>query len=187
MDLGLSVKWASQNVINKSSSYSSYFAWGETETKSVYDNTTYFDDGTPKFSHGGWKGRETIYNDHGGKTRITPTSGHDAPRENWGGSWRLPTTAEFEELSQKCSWKWDSNKKGYKITGPNGNSIFLPALGYVYTSGITERTTETKGFGLEGRYWTSDLHETFQFTSDEKRSYKDLLPENGKSVRAVLD
>lgn len=56
---------------------------------------------------------------------------YDIARQNWGGRWRMPTKAELEELKLKCTWVWttlgDSN--GYKVTGPNGNSIFLPASG----------------------------------------------------------
>ena len=42
---------------------------------------------------------------------------------------RLPTKAQLEELKNKCTWTWNSNKKGYDVKGPNGNSIFLPAAG----------------------------------------------------------
>ena len=51
--------------------------------------------------------------------------------KNWGGNWRMPSKAEFEELLSKCSWKWTtmSGTSGYKITSSNGMSIFLPANG----------------------------------------------------------
>lgn len=62
---------------------------------------------------------------------ITPSSGHDTARENWGGTWRMPSDSEFNELLEKCKWEWAQNggQKGYLVTGPNGNSIFLPAAG----------------------------------------------------------
>ena len=44
----------------------------------------------------------------GGKTSISPTSGYDTARENWGGTWRMPTNAENEELCNKCTWTWTS-------------------------------------------------------------------------------
>ena len=49
-------------------------------------------------------------------------------------TWRLPTKAELKELVENCTWSWTTQggKKGYKVTGPNGNSIFLPAAGYRY-------------------------------------------------------
>lgn len=44
---------------------------------------------------------------------------------------KLPTKQQLQELINKCTWKWTQNGvKGYKVTGPNGNSIFLPAVGY---------------------------------------------------------
>ena len=52
-----------------------------------------------------------------------------AVRYHWGSSWRLPTKAEFIELLNNCKWIW--NPQGYyKIVGPNGNSINLPASGF---------------------------------------------------------
>ncbi len=41
---------------------------------------------------------------------------------------KLPTNEQFEELKNKCTWTWTGN--GYKVTGSNGNSIYLPAAGY---------------------------------------------------------
>lgn len=41
----------------------------------------------------------------------------------------LPTKEQFEELMNQCEWKWNNN--GYKVTGPNGNSIVLSAAGFL--------------------------------------------------------
>lgn len=43
----------------------------------------------------------------------------------------MPTQAEHDELQEKCTWTWASQNgvNGYKVKGPNGNSIFLPAAG----------------------------------------------------------
>ena len=154
VDIGLSVKWATQNVgASSPSDYGDYFAWGETETKSSYDWDNCFDclDSTGD-SWGTYK--------IGGKTSITPTSGHDTARENWGGSWRMPTDAEFEELCTKCKWTWTSQggHNGYKVTGPNGKSIFLPAAGSRYG-------TDTYGEGVVGYYWSSTLSSSFSYYS----------------------
>lgn len=52
----------------------------------------------------------------------------DAANFNWGGSWRMPTKEELEELRTECTWIWctENDVKGYKVTRANGNSIFLP-------------------------------------------------------------
>ena len=39
----------------------------------------------------------------------------------------LPSNYDWNELKAYCDWEWDGT--GYKITGPNGNSIILPAAG----------------------------------------------------------
>ena len=60
---------------------------------------------------------------------------------------RLPTKEQWEELKAECQWSWTGS--GYKVTGPNGNSISLPAAGYRSCSG------SVRGVGSYGRYWSS--------------------------------
>ena len=134
VDLGLSVKWATCNVgANAPHEYGNYYAWGETKTKSEYtieNSKTYGEN----------------------MSDISGNSRYDAARANWGGSWRLPTKREMEELVNKCTWTWtkQSGIRGYKVIGPNGNSIFLPAAG--------------DDFGYSGSkvgcYWCSTPHES---------------------------
>ncbi len=129
VDLGLSVKWATCNVgATKPEEYGDYFAWGEVKPKKQYDWSTY------KYCRGT---SETLtkyctsssYGIVDNKTVLDPSD--DAATVNWGGSWRMPTQAEQFELKDKCKWRWTTQNgvKGYKVVGPNGNSIFLPAAG----------------------------------------------------------
>ena len=55
----------------------------------------------------------------------------DIAKNIWGGRWRMPTTLELDELRTKCQWTKITRDgiKGELITGPNGNSIFLPFAG----------------------------------------------------------
>ena len=48
-----------------------------------------------------------------------------------GKEWRMPTAEEMLELIDKCEWKQKTIKgvKGAQVTGPSGESIFLPAPG----------------------------------------------------------
>jgi len=62
----------------------------------------------------------------------------------------LPTKAQFDELVEKCTWTW--TRKGYKVTGENGNSIFLPASGFRDCKGDWMRENQ-------GNYWTSSIGE----------------------------
>lgn len=146
VDLGLSVKWATKNVgASSPSDYGGYYAWGETRTKSSYEWSNCFDclDDTGD----SWEMYKI-----GGTTRITPNSGHDTARENWGGKWRMPTDAKNNELLYKCTWTWTTQNghEGYKVTGKNGNSIFFPAAGY-------HNGTDTFNMGHTGDYWSNML------------------------------
>ena len=156
VDLGLSVKWATCNVgASSPSEYGDYFAWGETSPKSdyswedykfrvsgdSYDNVTFSKYNTKR-------GRGSVDN----KTRLDLSD--DAARANWGGRWRMPTKAEFDELESNCTYTWTTQggKNGYKVTSKkNGNSIFLPAVGYRYGTSVGSA-------GSDGSYWSSSLN-----------------------------
>lgn len=60
---------------------------------------------------------------------------------------KLPTKEQLEELRNECEWTWLGN--GYNVTGPNGESIMLPAAGYRKCDG------DVGGVGTGGRYWSS--------------------------------
>ena len=148
VDLGLpsGIKWATCNVgASSPGEYGGYYAWGETTTKSSYDesNSLTYGKSVSKLRSAG------IIDESGNLTMN-----YDAARANWGGSWRMPTKAELEELKNKCTWDQTSQdgSNGYKVTGPNGNSIFLPAAGYRY--GTSCHYAEE-----HGSYWSSTLYE----------------------------
>ena len=123
IDLGLSVKWANFNVGAFHPTHcGDYFAWGETEPKEEYSWATYkWCDGTDA--------NITKYNSTDGKTILEPED--DAAQVHWGGKWRMPTKEELQELIDSCQWERVTLNSviGNKITGPNGNSIFIPAAG----------------------------------------------------------
>lgn len=137
VDLGLSVKWATCNVgASRPEDYGNYYACGEIQTKSEYteeNSLTY---------------EKEIGN-------ISGNSRYDVARAQWGGSWRLPTKAECEELLKNCKWEWttEGGHKGRRVIGPNGNSIFLPAAGYRYGTSVS-------GHGSNGGYWSGSLDDT---------------------------
>jgi clan AA aspartic protease (TIGR02281 family) len=170
VDLGLSVLWATCNLgASSPEGYGDYYAWGETSTKSSYV------DGTSKtFNH-----------------PIKDISGnpyYDAAYSNWGGGWRMPTKAEFQELIDNCTWTWYSieGKRGYIVTSnKNGNCIFLPAAGF-------RNTTELVAGDERGAYWTSTHHEKWanyvhraELASDEYLLVT-LGPCFGLTIRPVL-
>ena len=185
VDLGLSVKWATCNVgASSPEEYGDYFAWGETEPKSIYDWSTY------KYCNGSnltlTKYCTYIYSGTV-DNKTTLEMSDDAARANWGGNWRMPTDAEMTELREQCTWTWTTQNgvNGYKVTSQsNGNSIFMPAAGFCYESSL-------RYAGSEGDYWSSSLDTEYSyvwlvlFSSDyvyRRRTDRCW----GKSVRPVL-
>lgn len=62
---------------------------------------------------------------------------------------RLPTTSQWDELRNNCTWIWDEKENAYKVVGPNGNSIMLPCAGY-----RSRDNWALKSLGY-GQYWSS--------------------------------
>ena len=170
VDLGLSVKWATCNIGADSPEESGdYLAWGETSQKVRYgpDNSETY--------------KKTMGNIYGNVQ-------YDAARANWGGTWRMPTRFEFQELIDNCIWTWTTQGggKGYEVTSKiNGNSIFLPAAGFrrwddlnfegdwgAYFSAIPDRY----GYSAYELWFRSDVREV----STSPR-------ENGLTIRPVTE
>ena len=187
VDLGLSVKWATCNVgATTPEGYGDYFAWGETVEKSNYDWSTY------KYCNGSNTTltkycTSSSYGTVDNKTTLELTD--DAARVNWGGSWRMPTSAEQQELLDNCTWTWttQSGVNGYRVTGSNGNSIFLPSAGSCHG-------TSVNSIGTYGRYWSSSLNSVsnyyacfLYFNSSSKGWNNTPERSNGYTVRPVTE
>ena len=186
VDLGLSVKWATMNVgATKLEEYGDYFAWGETKPKTTNNWSTYkFELGTDYKGPFSKYVTNSSYGTVDNKTVLDPED--DAAHVNWGGSWRMPTDAEWTELRTKCTWTWTTQNgvNGRKVTGPNGNSIFLPAAGRRGVSSLFFA-------GSYGLFWSSSLNTGnpyrawyVDFYSDDVGMY-DLYRCYGQSVRPV--
>ena len=70
-------------------------------------------------------------------------------------SWNWPTKGDLEELVKECTWEWTmyNNVNGYQVTGPNGNSLFLPAAGCYYY----ENLDTPVGVGSDCDYWSETI------------------------------
>jgi len=151
VDLGLSVKWASFNLgATAPEEYGDYFAWGETAPKEKYDWQTYkwCDGSETTFSK---YNNNSLYGTVDNKTVLDLED--DAAYVNLGGSWRMPTEAEWTELRNQCAWNWTTQNgvNGYQVVASNGNSIFLPAAGNRYS-------LYSGSEGTKGDYWSSSLY-----------------------------
>ena len=138
VDLGLpsGTLWATCNVGAYSpEDYGDYFAWGETKPKTTYSWNTY------KWCNGS---RETLtkyctsssYGIVDNKVLLEPED--DAAYVNWGPSWCMPTYMQIQELNNNCYSQLTTlnGVNGWLFTGPNGNSLFLPATGYRLDSSL---------------------------------------------------
>lgn len=194
VDLGLSVKWATCNVgASKPEEYGDYYAWGETETKSTYNWSTY------KYCNGSsstmtkYCSKSSYGNNGFTDSKTTLEMSDDVARSKWGGSWRMPTKDEFSELSNSdnCTWTWTTRNgiNGYLVTskksGHEGASIFLPATGF-------RNDTNLDYVGSLGNYWSSSLLTDYPnyarnlfFNSDNNYFTNYYSRYHGLSVRPV--
>lgn len=174
VDLGLQsgTRWASCNVgANSPWETGGYYAWGETAEKDLYF----------KYLHEG----EDIGADIAG-------GDYDAAHVILGGKWSMPTLAQCEELLDGCTAEWTSDYEGKGIGGfvftskRNGNSIFLPAAGYINNDALIDA-------GETCRYWTSNADEAVVEMSSCIHAFRGFQPylggcvrSGGSTVRAVL-
>lgn len=140
VDIGLSVKWASFNLgAYKPSDVGSMFYWAENQSSTI---------GYPKYC----KIKIDVIGDIAGDEK------YDAATNMLGRNWRLPTEEECRELLNMCKWetKVIDGIEGRLVTGPNGNSIFLPF----------NQKNITSGKYVSGHYWTSTPHHGSESAND---------------------
>lgn len=137
VDLGLASGklWATYNVgASNPESIGTYYYWGSTKESEKLDP-------------------ETKYNNTDNKTELEAVD--DVASVVWGGSWHMPTQADWQELRDGANWQWSEDRKGYVITSKDpelaDSELFLPITGYHYTIIFYED---------EGFYWTSTRSES---------------------------
>lgn len=119
---------------------------------------------------------------------IAGNAQYDAATANWGGTWRMPTINELNELRTKCTWTWTTQNgvNGYNVEGPNGASIFLPAAGYRLGSSLYDA-------GSDGYYWSSTSYESDSGNADalyfdsSSHDVGSIRRYGGLSVRPVIE
>ena len=157
VDLGLpsGTKWADRNVgVTNSNPIGEYICWGDTKQREQYKiaDYIYYDpvNGYNKYTYLGTNSNQALEYSIGGTE-------YDAAHVRWGGTWRMPTRAQMNELINECTWTWtNSNGKiGYLVKGKNNNTIFLPAAGR-----MTQTDSEPQVFSINinGYYWIDQAY-----------------------------
>ena len=147
IDLGLAsgLLWAKYNMgATEPTDRGNYYAWGETSTKKKYNGSSY-----KHFKTDSYDNVKKIYKYNEGDGKEVLDLEDDAARANLGVGYRIPTKADWEELLDDCKWEAvtvtlpieldPAQKKSvarWKVTGPNGNYIILPATGGVKRTGV---------------------------------------------------
>lgn len=137
VELGLSVKWATYNVgATSPADLGGLYGWGDSMGTNHSENNDEYPSANPP-------------------SNICGTE-YDITTKMWGNDWRMPSQTEMVELIENCTWEWTTTDgvSGMKVTGKNGNYIFLPAAG--------TRTGETVSgmVGKRGNYWSGTLWES---------------------------
>jgi hypothetical protein len=191
IDLGVSHKWASCNLgANSPEEFGNYFAWGEIESKSIYDcnNYKWFVDGiSNKY---GDIGEETILNTNSLKKLDLED---DAAHVMLKGTWRIPSLKDIDELYKQCDWIWTAMNgiSGCRITskvqGYTDSFIFIPAAGCICRS-------DKVNYGFSGFYWSNsiykdNIHKAIMTTFDCNRRYRYMPCSRyiGLPIRPVCD
>lgn len=147
VDLGLAsgLLWAKYNMgATEPTEIGDYYAWGETSTKKKYNGSSY-----KHFKTDSYYNVKKIYKYNEGDGKEVLDLEDDAARANFGVGYRIPTQEDWKELLDDCKWEAvtvtlpieldPAQKKSvarWKVTGPNGNYIILPATGGVKRTGV---------------------------------------------------
>ncbi len=181
VDLGLAsgLLWAKYNMgATEPTDRGNYYAWGETSTKKKYNGSSY-----KHFKTDDYDNVKKIYKYNEGDGKEVLDLEDDAARANLGVGYRIPTKADWEELLDDCKWEAvtvtlpieldPAQKKSvarWKVTGPNGNYIILPATGGVKRTGVY---FGYEYFDYDTFYTTANLYPAKESPDDEK--YEDAV------------
>ena len=138
VDLGLSVLWADCNIgATMQMPQGRLYGWGDPTGKKTSQKTLDY------INYTTWGEMVT--------PRDISGTDYDISVQQWNNNWKMPKREHWKELVDNCKWTREkrNNMDGYRVEGPNGNSIFLPFTGARFG---TETTYNNSGY-----YWTSEL------------------------------
>lgn len=164
VDLGLpsGTMWATMNVGEGGLFLEPYYAWGALSEYNTYSKIRYIHRTS----------KENLTN--GRSLNIL----YDIARQQWGGRWRLPTLDNFRELADECVMTWctlGNRRRAILVTGPNGNKIVLPVVGYY-------KNDEIRDDRFQAYYWTNTLYK-----DDPERAWAIFFGEEDDSKVSVFN
>lgn len=199
---GYKLYWGISNLgAGKPEEYGDYYAWGEIDPYYSSQDPLAWKDGKTGYNWASYKwcngsfrtltkyNTSSSYGTVDNKTVLE--SSDDVASVKLGGKWRMPTDAEWTELMAKCTWTWTSDYngtgvKGRIVTATNGNSIFLPAAGYRFDTGLVDA-------GSFGYFWSSSLDTGYPYDARPVNFDSDFVARGGyyryvgQSVRPVTE
>lgn len=162
VDLGLPSGrlWANFNIgADSEEEYGAYFSWGNIEPHSLTSESSFspytWGDSVDHSPYKNTPGATIPFTSQTRNADYSEDSGYDAARELLGGSWRMPTATEFEELLDNTDREWTTinGVNGWKFMKKSDHSVyvFFPAAGYAHETSLED-------VGSKGRYWSSSLY-----------------------------
>ena len=155
VDLGLpsGLKWATRNIgATSESDYGDFFMWGSitpnTNEECTWESYKYCNGSDTTLTK---YNTDSSYGTVDNITTLEPED--DVATQIMGSEWRMPTKAEIQELIDSTTKQWTqvNGVNGYKFTGSNGNSIFIPAAGACIDGSVSFE-------GSDGGVWSSSLY-----------------------------
>ena len=187
VDLGLSVKWSTHNVGAASATdFGQYFFWGDT-----IGTERPSDDSQSMAYSGHYSEIENIIQNHIAKTKF------DAAYQLQGKNWRMPTDVEYQELIDMCTCVeiYKDKVEGYLLTGPNGNTLFMPKADGMHLK--RDGMSVSSEYNNEAVYWTELLvdknkekvkvYHNNQLKATTRYSSYSNFPPKALPIRAVYD
>lgn len=163
---GRAVLWAKANLgASGPDDPGAFYAWGETASKQDYSWENYE---WMNMGEGSAPSRLTKYNvypEFGTVDNLVVLEfGDDVAARQLGGLWRMPGADEWAALWKNCDVRWNdggATPEGYSgkglvmVSKINGNSLFLPAAGYMEAE--EKMYDGSEGRAMRGYYWSSSL------------------------------
>ena len=191
MGLPSGLKWAKCNIgAEKESDYGLYFAWGEVIGYKDASSGKSFNWSDYKYCNGNSDtltkyNSKSSYGTVDNLTTLEPSD--DAATVNMGGSWRMPSKEEYNELLNNTTNTWTTinGVNGRLFTGNNGNTLFLPASGLCSWGSVGS-------IGSGGYYWSSSLYESSPYNARYLNFGSDFISVyhtnrcGGRAVRGVV-